>query len=79
MPGNQSHPIVQTNFKTTSPAYPLLHIDAFNNAVAGSPDGRVDPVIYVPAHQGPSACCHVECGGLRLLCPVSDDGELIPS
>ena len=32
-------------------------------------------MLYVSTLEGPSACCHVECGdGLRLLCPVSGDG-----
>ncbi|KAI5124765.1 hypothetical protein M0805_005399 [Coniferiporia weirii] len=71
---SNGRPIIQTNFKTASPAYPLLHIDAFNNALADSATGQIDPVLYVSAHQGPSACCHMECGGgLRLLCPVSGD------
>ncbi|TDL29796.1 clathrin adaptor, mu subunit [Rickenella mellea] len=66
-------PIIQTNFRTTSPVYPLLHIDAFNDALAKSPNGQLDPVIYISGHQGPSACCHTECGDLKLLCPVSGD------
>ncbi|THH12323.1 hypothetical protein EW145_g84 [Phellinidium pouzarii] len=71
-------PIIQTNFKTTSAAYPLLHIDAFNNALAKSTNGQIDPVLYVSAHHGPSACCHIECGGgLRLLCPVSGDVDAL--
>lgn len=70
-------PVIQTNFKTTSPAYPLLHIDAFNNALSESSDGQIDPVLYVSGHNGPSACCHMECGGLRLLCPVSGDGTFV--
>ncbi|KAF9008839.1 Mu homology domain-containing protein [Cyathus striatus] len=67
-------PIIQSGFRSTSPAYPLLHIDAFNAALskASRPDD-VDPVLYVPAYSGglPSACCHVVCGDIRFLCPIS--------
>ncbi|KAG6899382.1 hypothetical protein C0993_010681 [Termitomyces sp. T159_Od127] len=38
-------PIIQSGFRSTSPSYPLLHIDALNNALAKSSDD-VDPVIY---------------------------------
>ncbi|KAF8579211.1 hypothetical protein K439DRAFT_1525641 [Ramaria rubella] len=31
--------------------------------------GLLDPVIFVMGYNGPSACCHVECGGLRILAP----------
>ncbi|KZW03889.1 clathrin adaptor, mu subunit [Exidia glandulosa HHB12029] len=68
-------PIIQSNF-ASSPAYPLLHIDAVNDALAKSPAGAVDPVLYVSGPSGPSACCHVACNGLRFLCPVS--GEVDP-
>lgn len=68
-------PIIQTNVKSTSPAYPLLHIEAVNNALTESETGQIDPVLYILTDQGPSVCCHMECGGgLRLLCPVSGDG-----
>ncbi|PAV21129.1 clathrin adaptor mu subunit [Pyrrhoderma noxium] len=71
-------PIIQTNFKSTSTAYPILHIDAFNNALSDSVNGQPDPVLYVSTLEGPSACCHVECGdGLRLLCPVSGDVDAL--
>ncbi|KAL5530266.1 hypothetical protein ACEPAF_6523 [Sanghuangporus sanghuang] len=74
---DNGRPIIETNFKTTSPTYPLLHIEAFNNALseAESADGgQIDPVLYVHTDQGPSVCCHMECGsGLRLLCPVRGD------
>ncbi|KLO16382.1 clathrin adaptor, mu subunit [Schizopora paradoxa] len=66
-------PIVQTNFRSKGPAYPLLHIDAFNNALSETQYANLDPVLSVAAHHGPSACCHMECGGLRFLCPVSGD------
>ncbi|KAJ7367872.1 Mu homology domain-containing protein [Mycena albidolilacea] len=70
-------PIIQSGFRSTAPAYPLLHVDAFNNAVPKSHrSGDIDPVIYVPpfnVSDFPSACCHVECGDMRILCPVSGD------
>ncbi|EEB94891.1 hypothetical protein MPER_06224, partial [Moniliophthora perniciosa FA553] len=52
-------PIIQSGFRDKShlPAYPLLHIDAFNN------NNTSDPVIYVPdVGGGPSACVHVASG-----------------
>ncbi|KAJ7672862.1 Mu homology domain-containing protein [Mycena rosella] len=74
---NTGRPIIQSGFRSTSPAYPLLHVDAFNNAVPKSHRlGDIDPVIYVPPYNAvdaPSACCHVECGDMRILCPVSGD------
>ncbi|KAF7433124.1 hypothetical protein PC9H_005072 [Pleurotus ostreatus] len=75
-------PIIQSGFRSTSPSYALVHIDAYNNAVAaaeskhGSRPGDIDPVIYVPpfnSADSPSACCHVPCGDLRILCPLSGD------
>ncbi|KAJ7477154.1 Mu homology domain-containing protein [Mycena galericulata] len=74
---NTGRPIIQSGFRSTSPAYPLLHIDAYNNSVPKSRRlGDIDPVIYVPPYNvadSPSACCHVECGDMRILCPVSGD------
>ncbi|KAJ7122857.1 Mu homology domain-containing protein [Mycena epipterygia] len=74
---NTGRPFIQSGFRSTSPAYPLLHVDAFNNAVPKSHrPGDIDPVIYVPPYNvadSPSACCHVECGDMRILCPVSGD------
>ncbi|KAJ6567293.1 Mu homology domain-containing protein [Mycena vulgaris] len=74
---NTGRPIIQSGFRSTSPAYPLLHVDAFNNALPKSHrKGDIDPVIYVPPYNvadSPSACCHVECGDMRILCPVSGD------
>ena len=76
-----SRPIIQSGFRSSSPAYPLLHIDALNNTlVKSSRAGDVDPVIYVPTYDGrdallPSACCHILCGDIRIMCPVSGDGE----
>ncbi|KAF7330788.1 MHD domain-containing protein [Mycena venus] len=74
---NTGRPIIQSGFRSTSPSYPLLHVDAFNNALPKSHrTGDIDPVIYVPPYNvadSPSACCHVECGDMRILCPVSGD------
>ncbi|KAF5387738.1 hypothetical protein D9615_000065 [Tricholomella constricta] len=71
---NTGRPIIQSGFRSTSPSYPLLHIDALNNALAKS-SGSVDPVIYVPPYNtaSASACCHVQCSDIRILCPVSGD------
>ncbi|KAG5644922.1 hypothetical protein DXG03_007387 [Asterophora parasitica] len=38
----ERRPIIQSGFRLTSPSYPLLHIDALNNALAKSPG--VDPL-----------------------------------
>ncbi|KAL7282033.1 hypothetical protein ACG7TL_003500 [Trametes sanguinea] len=68
--------IAQSGFHSFPPAYPLLHIDALNNALASAahPDD-VDPVLYISGinMDTPSACCHVKRGDLRYLCPVSGD------
>ncbi|KAG6820168.1 hypothetical protein H0H93_004431 [Arthromyces matolae] len=71
---NTGRPIIQSGFRATPPSYPLLHIDALNNALAKS-TGDVDPVIYVPPYSpsSASACCHVKCSDIRILCPVSGD------
>ncbi|KAG6866006.1 hypothetical protein C0991_009678 [Blastosporella zonata] len=68
---NTGRPIIQSGFRSTSPSFPLLHIDALNNALAKSSED-VDPVIYVPTASA-AACCHVKCGDIRILCPVSGD------
>lgn len=73
-----SRPVIQSGFRSTSSAYPLIHIDAYNNALSKvtRPDD-VDPVIYVPAYnieESPSACCHVQCADMRFLCPISGNG-----
>ncbi|OCH94324.1 clathrin adaptor mu subunit [Obba rivulosa] len=69
-------PIIQSGFRSNTPAYPLLHIDALNNAISKSsrPDD-VDPVLYVSgaSTEASSACCHVKHGELRFLSPVSGD------
>ncbi|KAI0723502.1 clathrin adaptor mu subunit [Earliella scabrosa] len=73
---NAGRAVVQSGFHSFPPAYPLLHIDALNNALANAArQSDVDPVIYVPGLnlETPSACCHVKRGELRYLCPVSGD------
>ncbi|KAF8914140.1 clathrin adaptor mu subunit [Gymnopilus junonius] len=48
---NNGRPIIQSGFRAASAAYPLLHIDAVNNALSkASRLGDVDPVIYVSAY-----------------------------
>ncbi|KAI0676750.1 clathrin adaptor mu subunit [Trametes maxima] len=73
---NTGRAIAQSGFHSFPPAYPLLHIDALNNALSNSrrPED-VDPVLYVGAitTDTPGACCHVRRGELRYLCPVSGD------
>ncbi|KAF5363318.1 hypothetical protein D9756_000586 [Leucocoprinus leucothites] len=73
---NTGRPIIQSGFRSSQPSYPLLHVDAFNNALAKeSRPSDVDPILYVPSltHGSPSACCHIPCGDMRVLCPVSGD------
>jgi AP-3 complex subunit mu len=56
----------------------MLHIDALVDALAkAARPSDVDPVLYVPAHNldGPTACCHMQVGGMRFLCPISGDRE----
>lgn len=75
---NNSRPIIQSGFRSRPSAYPLLHIEALNNALAKtSPQGDVDPVLYVASLEmdTPSACCHMKSGDLRFLCPVSGDTD----
>ncbi|KZT12616.1 clathrin adaptor mu subunit [Laetiporus sulphureus 93-53] len=70
------HPVVQSGFRSSVAAYPILHIDAVNNALANAsrPDD-VDPVLYVPSLtlDAPTACCHAKVGDMRFLCPISGD------
>ncbi|EKM80247.1 hypothetical protein AGABI1DRAFT_57829 [Agaricus bisporus var. burnettii JB137-S8] len=69
-------PIIQSGFRSSHPSYPLLHVDAFNNAVAKAPrPSDIDPVLHVSSLVTgiASACCHITCGDLRVLCPVSGD------
>ncbi|CAL1702048.1 unnamed protein product [Somion occarium] len=71
-------PIVQSGFRSTSPAYPLLHIEALNDALSKAPrPADADPVLYVPntGIDGPSACCHVKRGELRFLGLMSGDTD----
>ncbi|KAI0637697.1 clathrin adaptor mu subunit [Trametes polyzona] len=71
---NAGRAIAQSGFHSFPPGYPLLHIDALNNALANtSRPEDVDPVLYVSGLDTPSACCHVRRGDLRYLCPVSGD------
>ncbi|KAH9894152.1 clathrin adaptor mu subunit [Cubamyces lactineus] len=73
---NAGRVVAQSGFHSFPAAYPLLHIDALNNALANaSRSDDVDPVLYVPGinMDVPSACCHVKRGDLRYLCPVSGD------
>ena len=77
----QSHPVIQSGFRSTSPAYPLIHIDAYNTALSkvSRPDD-IDPVIHVPSYNNtPSACCHVQCSDMRFLCPISGNGTSLAS
>ncbi|KAF8313048.1 clathrin adaptor mu subunit [Clavulina sp. PMI_390] len=76
-------PIVQTSFHGTPAAYPLLHLDAFNNALekarlsSTSYPKKIDSVLPVNIPASPdrssSVCCHVERAGIYFLCPVSAD------
>ncbi|QRV76648.1 Adaptor complexes medium subunit family [Ceratobasidium sp. AG-Ba] len=66
-------PIIQTAFRTLSPSYTLLHIDAFTSAREQANGSPIEPVIYVDAGGESSACCHRGAGGLHILCPVRGD------
>ncbi|KAF9452005.1 clathrin adaptor, mu subunit [Macrolepiota fuliginosa MF-IS2] len=77
---NTGRPIIQSGFRSSQPSYPLVHIDAFNNALAKAPrPSDVDPVLYVPSltNGTPSACCHISRGDMRILCPISGDVDPI--
>ncbi|TFL00649.1 Mu homology domain-containing protein [Pterulicium gracile] len=72
-------PIIQSNFRSSPPSHPLLHIEALNTALqlasSGSRrPGDVDPVLFVQSHE-PSACCHIQEGDVRILCPVTGDDD----
>lgn len=71
-------PILQSGFRSTNAAYPLLHIDTLNNALSSSARrDDVDPVLHVQGYSSDgkqSACCHVKCGDVRILAPISGDG-----
>ncbi|KAH7930265.1 clathrin adaptor, mu subunit [Leucogyrophana mollusca] len=74
-------PIIQSGYTAYPPAYPLLHIDTLNNALAQvSRESDVDPVLYVGPGIGESlagsACCHIEVGGgLRMIASISGDED----
>ncbi|KAH7916717.1 clathrin adaptor mu subunit [Hygrophoropsis aurantiaca] len=74
-------PIIQSGYTAYPPAYPLLHIDTLNNALAKvQREGDIDPVLYVSPGIGDSlagsACCHIEVGGgLRMIASVSGDAD----
>ncbi|KAH9482902.1 AP-3 complex subunit mu-1 [Psilocybe cubensis] len=80
---NNGRPIIQSGFRSTTPAYPLLHIDAVNNAISKAPRPEdVDPVVHVSAYNiddSPGACCHVQCADMRILCPISGNGKTLMS
>ncbi|KAI9456976.1 clathrin adaptor mu subunit [Lactarius psammicola] len=69
-----ARPIVQTSFRSFPPAYPLLHINAYSNALAKAvrPED-VDPVLLVTLPDAPTACCHLQHRSLTFLCPISGD------
>ncbi|KAF8324480.1 Mu homology domain-containing protein [Cantharellus anzutake] len=72
-------PIVQSNFRNSSPSYALAHVDAFNHALmkalSQGAQSSLDPVLHfnIPASadRTSSVLCHVERNGLWFLCPVS--------
>jgi AP-3 complex subunit mu len=69
-------PIIQSSYTTFPAAYPLLHIEALNNALAkASREGSVDPVVYVEELSCSTACCHVEVGGMRFVATISGDAD----
>ncbi|KAF9268294.1 clathrin adaptor mu subunit [Marasmius fiardii PR-910] len=68
---NTGRPIIQSGFRSKSPAYPLLHIDALNNEI--QKDSNIDPVLYVQTTDSASACCHLAHSDVYILCPVSGD------
>ncbi|KAJ3777443.1 Mu homology domain-containing protein [Lentinula raphanica] len=72
---NNGRPIIQSGFRSSTTVYPLLHIYAVNNALEKAErPADVDPVLYIPnTTDVSSACCHVQAGDLRFLCPVSGD------
>ena len=71
-----ARPIVQSSFRSLPPAYPLLHINAYSNALAKAfrPED-VDPVLLVTLPDAPTACCHFQHRSLTFLCPISGDRE----
>ncbi|KII95969.1 hypothetical protein PLICRDRAFT_170561 [Plicaturopsis crispa FD-325 SS-3] len=79
---SSANPIIQSAFRSSPPAYPLLHVAALASALenasalgnAARGNGGVDPVLYLPL-EPPSACCHVAAGSLRFVAPVSGDTD----
>jgi len=63
-------PLIQSTFRTSRASYALQHMDALNDAFDKNPARTVDPVLYVDSSEGPSACCHVAHGNVRIACPV---------
>lgn len=56
----------------------MQHVDALNAAyeqASGDHQGTVDPVIVVETPTGPSACCNVQHGSLRIACPVHTESQ----
>lgn len=75
-----ARPIVQSSFRSFPPAYPLLHINAYSNAVAKAHRLEdVDPVLLVSLPDAPTACCHLQHLSLTFLCPISEDSECLVS
>lgn len=73
-------PIIQSNFRNHPPNYPLAVVDAFNDAVSNSrtedsAHEDLDPVLYISTTTTPCVCCHVQAGGLRFLCPASQESK----
>ncbi|KAG8899136.1 hypothetical protein FRB99_006900 [Tulasnella sp. 403] len=70
-------PIIQSNFRNHPPSYPLAVVDAFNDVLSKLESENktedLDPVLYFSSTPVPVVCCHVEKGGLRILCPASQD------
>ncbi|TRM68515.1 Mu homology domain-containing protein [Schizophyllum amplum] len=78
---NAGRPIIQSGFRGFSSAYPMVHIDAVNNAFAkASKSTDVDPVLSVDSYgtsDSSSACCHITTADIRVLCPVSGDVDTL--
>ena len=75
-----ARPIVQSSFRSFPPAYPLLHINAYSNAIAKAHRLEdVDPVLLVSLPDAPTACCHLQHLSLTFLCPISEDSECLVS
>ncbi|KAL1744615.1 Mu homology domain-containing protein [Schizophyllum fasciatum] len=78
---NVGRPIIQSGFRGLPSAYPMVHIDAVNNAFEKAVRvADIDPVISVDSYgtsDSPSACCHVATSDIRVLCPVSGDVDTL--